>query len=220
MKLFKSNPEKAIQREIESAKSNRERLHARLAEADQAAARHSSAAREAALSGDDAGLDAAEASLRASQGRTTTLRTALSELDQRIVDLEREQADMADRKVRSETAAEVELLARKLTEAGAEFNAVAERFASHTALAVPVVFDALGLDRFMAICRAEVPATLDLVVKLLRAHADDVIAGRAPATLPQPNDQVQVPAPAPTPDKPHFTYRPAKAEPTYKGFMG
>ncbi|WP_166302403.1 hypothetical protein [Bradyrhizobium sp. 2S1] len=71
------------------------------------------------------------------------------------------------------------------------------------------MYDALGLDKFMAICRAEVPAALDLVNTLLRAHADAVVAGVAPATLPRSDDQAQAREPA-QPEEPHFTYRPVK----------
>jgi hypothetical protein len=220
MALFKSNPEKAIQREIDAAHANRERVSARLADCDQAIARHAAAAKDCALTGDDAGLDAAEASLRSAQDRAVSFRTALSDIDQQLANLERNKAEMADRKVRAETAAEIERLVRNLTEVGAEFNATAERLSEYTARAVPVVFDALGLDRFMAICRAEVPAALDLVGKLLRAHADAVIAGTASATLPRADDRAsaQVPTPAQPPVEPHFKYQPVKAEPTFKGF--
>jgi hypothetical protein len=55
---------------------------------------------------------------------------------------------------------------------------------------------------------------------LLRAHADAVVAGTAPATLPRGDDpaSAQVPAPAQQREEPHFKYYPVKAEPTFKGF--
>ena len=127
MALFKSNPEKAIQREIDAAHTNRERVSARLAECDHAIGRNAVAAKDCALIGDDAGLDVAEASLRSAQDRAVTLRSALTELDQQLANLELTKAEMADRKVRAETAAEIERLVRNLTEVGAEFNATAER---------------------------------------------------------------------------------------------
>jgi hypothetical protein len=111
MALFKSNPEKAIQREIDAAHANRERVSARLADCDQAIARHAAAAKDCALTGDDAGLEAAEASLRSAQDRAVSFRTALSDIDQQLANLERNKAETADRKVRAETAAEIERLA-------------------------------------------------------------------------------------------------------------
>jgi hypothetical protein len=55
--------------------------------------------------------------LRAAQDRTNTLKTAPAEVEQQLEALERTKAEFADGKVRAETAAEIELLARKLTEA-------------------------------------------------------------------------------------------------------
>jgi hypothetical protein len=74
MGMFKSsNPERAVQRDIDAATVNRERLSARLAESEQAVARHADAAKQAALTGDDAELDRAEISLRAAQVRGSTI---------------------------------------------------------------------------------------------------------------------------------------------------
>lgn len=144
MAIFKSNPEKTIQRDIDAATANRDRLSTKLAECDQAIARHASAAKDSALSGDDAGLDAAEASLRAAQDRAATLKRALTEMNQRLADLERAKEDAADKKLRAETAAEIDRLIGKLTEVGTEFNQTAVRLSEHTARAVPLVYDALG----------------------------------------------------------------------------
>jgi hypothetical protein len=221
MAIFKSsNPEKAVQRDIDAATANRERLSAKLAESEQAVSRHADTAKQAALTGDDAELDRAEASLRAAQDRRTSLRTALTDVEQQLEALERKKAELADQKVRSETAAEIERLVRGLTEIGAEFDATAECLSEYTRRSVPIVYEALGLNNFIVTCRAQVPEALDMVGKLLRAHADAVIAGTAPAALPRGDDQAseQVPAPAQTPAEPHFKYRVAKAEPTYKGF--
>jgi thioesterase domain-containing protein len=132
MGIFRSTPDKTIQRD------NRDRLSTKLAECDQAIARHATAAKESALSGDDSDLDAAEASLRAAQDRAATLKTALTEINQRLADLERAKEDAADKKLRR-----------------------------HTACAVTLVFEALGLDRFMTTCRRRCQP---LVAKLLRAH--------------------------------------------------
>lgn len=123
--------------------------------------------------------------------------------------------------MRAETAAEIELLVRKLTEVGAEFNGTTARLSAHTRRAVLLVYDALGLDNFMKVCLAEVPQALDMVSKQLRAHADAVVAGTAPATLPQLEEaSAPVPAPAQPPKEPHFAYHAVtKTKPTFKGFV-
>ncbi|WP_166302400.1 hypothetical protein [Bradyrhizobium sp. 2S1] len=66
MALFKSsNPEKTVQRDLDAAIKTRERLSAQIVEFEQAIVRHAAAAKQAALTGDDADLDRAEAALRA-----------------------------------------------------------------------------------------------------------------------------------------------------------
>ncbi|NOJ43020.1 hypothetical protein [Bradyrhizobium australiense] len=163
-------------------------------------------------------LAAAEMSF-AAQDRAATLKTALLHVDQQLAELEKSKAEMADLKLRAETAAEVELLVRMLTEVGAEFVGLAERLAEHTGRAVPIVFEASGLNNVVTVCKSQVSDAIEMVCKSFRAHADAVIAGLAPATLPQPDNPAlaAVPAPAAPPAEPHITYRPAiKAHPAYK----
>jgi chromosome segregation ATPase len=224
MALFKSsNPEKTLLREIDTAMANRQRLSSKLAESEEAITRQATLAKDGAVSGDDAALDAAETSLRAAQDRAATLKTALLDVDQRLVELEQAKAEMADRKMRAETAAEVELLARDLAELAAAFDNAATRLSECTRRVVPLVIDAHGLNNFAGICRSDVPPAVTMLITSLRTYADDVLAGRAPAALPRCAEETsaQVSAPALPPEEPHFTYRPIKAgPPTFKGFVG
>jgi hypothetical protein len=215
-----SNPEKAVQRDIDAATGNRERLSVRLVESEQAVGRHAGAAKQAALTGDDAELDRAEASQRAAQVRSATLRTALTDLEQQLQALELKKAEIADQKVRARSAAEIELVVRGMTEIAAEFDTAAARSSEHTARALPWLSEVRGLDDFVNVGRAQAPPAVALVATMLRAHADDVVSGKAPATLPPGENQAfgQVPVPAQQPEEPHVTYRVAKGEPTYKGF--
>src|SRR3954451_11759593 len=218
MAIFKTNPEKAIQRDIDAAIANQQRLTARLAENDQAIMRHGQTAKDCALGADDAGLEAAEALLRAAQVRAGSLQTAITEIEQRLAALEVKQGEIRDKRVRAETAAEIELLVRKLTEIGAEFVSLAQSLSEHTGKAVPIIFEANGVNNIVTICKSQVSEALEMVCKLLRAHGDAVIAGIAPAVLPRPDDPalVQAPASALLPEG-HFTYRPAiKARTSYQ----
>jgi hypothetical protein len=208
-----------VQRDIDAVTSNRERLSSRLAESEQAVARHAAAAKQSALTGDDAELDRSEISLRAAQDRSTTLRTALTEVDQQLEAMERKKAEIADQKVRSETAAEIELTVRNMTEAAVEFNTAAARLSEHTARALPWLWEVRGLNDFVNVGRAQVPSAVDMVATMLRAYAEDVISGKAPATLPRGDGQVpaEVLAPAQQSAEPAIKYQVVK-EPMYKGF--
>ena len=73
-----------------------------------------------------------------------------------------------------------------MIEASAEFDAAAARLSEHTTRAVPWLWEVRGLDEFVTIARAQLPPAVDLVGQMLRAYADDVVAGKAPATLPRP----------------------------------
>jgi len=168
MALFKSSyQEKNVQRDIDAAAKTRERLSAQSVEFEQAIMRHAAAARQAALTGDDADLDRAEAALRAAQDRSATLKAALTEVDQQLEALERTKAEIADRKLRAQTAAEIELVVRKMTEAAAEFDAAAARLSEYTTRAVPWLWEVRGLDDFVNVARAQVPPAVDLVGKML-----------------------------------------------------
>jgi hypothetical protein len=219
MALFKpSNPERNLQREIDAAMANRQRMSAKLTECEDAITRHSTAAKDAAVSGDDAALDLAETSLRAAQDRSATLKTALLHVDQRLAELEQSKTEMADRKLRAETVAEIELLARDLARLAAEFDSAAIHLSDCTRRVVPIVSDGHGLNNFAGICRSDVPPAVTILITLLRTYADDVLAGRAPAALPRCAEETsaQVPAPA-SPPEDHFTYQPAvKARVAYQ----
>jgi hypothetical protein len=75
-----------------------------------------------------------------------------------------------------------------MTVAAADFDAAAARLSEYTARAVPCLWEARGLDEFIAVGRAQVPPAVELVGTMLRAHADAVIAGKAPAALPRPEE--------------------------------
>jgi multidrug efflux pump subunit AcrA (membrane-fusion protein) len=186
MAIFKSNPEKSVQRDIDAAAKNRERLSAQLVEFEQAIERHAAAAKQAALNGDDADLDRAEAALRAAQDRSNTLKAALGDVEQNLKALDRSKAEIADRKLRAETAAEIELVVREMVEAGTEFDRATARLSEYTTRAVPWLWEARGLDDFVNVGRAHVPPAIELIGTMLRSYASDVIAGKAPATLPRP----------------------------------
>jgi hypothetical protein len=195
MALFRSSPEKQMQRDIDAAKGNRERLAAKLAESEAAIIERRAAAQALARDGaDDAALDRAEAATRSAQDRAATIAGAIADVEANLAALEQTTAEAADKALREKTAAEVELLAREVVDAAEALNAAAAVLADCTAHAVPMVPEAGGLNNFALVCRTEIPAGGDLVAKLLRVHAEAVLAGTAPAALPQPEAPVVSPS--------------------------
>src|SRR5258708_24434221 len=139
--LFKTSPEKQLQRDIDAAKANRDRLAAKLAESETAITQHTEAARRLAVDDDDAGLDRAEAAIRSAQDRATTIAGAIADVEAQLATLEQTKAENADRKLRSETAAATELLAREVVDVAAAFDAAAAALADCAGRAVPNVFE-------------------------------------------------------------------------------
>jgi len=88
-------------------------------------------------------------------------------------------------------------------EAGVAFDAAAARLSEYTKRAVPWLWEVRGLDNFVNVGRAQVPPAIQLVGQMLRAYANDVIAGKAPANLPRPEPTLNPPEVKPllpTPD--------------------
>src|SRR3981081_679289 len=117
MAIFKANPEKALQRDIDAAKANHDRLAAKLAECETAIVERRSTAQALARDGaEDGVLDKAETAVRSAQDRAATIAGAIADVDRQLTVLERTKAENADRKLRSETAAATELLAREVVD--------------------------------------------------------------------------------------------------------
>ena len=178
------------------ARINRDRLAERLVAAETSIADRAASAQRLARDGaSDAELDTAEAALRASRERRDTLSAALVDLNQQVVTLESERDDLADKKLRTETAAAIEVMADEMTKAGAAFDAGATALVETSRRVATIVLDGHGLQAFAMNARAEVPAAVTMIAGILRDRARATLAGTAPAALPKAE-------PAPTPAQP------------------
>jgi hypothetical protein len=187
MALFSKDPQRVLERDIASAKANRDRLAAKLLECEAAISQHREQAKTAAATGaEDATLDLAEGLIRSAQDRHTTLAAALGDVEAQLAALERTHADNADRILREQTAASVELLARRVLESAEVMVKAAAAFAGHIEKAAAVAPEAAGLLNFAVIVGNEIPGAVAQTGALLRAHAAAVIAGSAPSAMPEP----------------------------------
>lgn len=199
MNPFKPDTGKKLERDLDAARSSRDKLTERLKLAEVAVAESRTAAQRLAREGaDDAALDVAEAALRSSQDRHTTLAAALVETEQQVAVLECACSDLADKKLRAETAAAIEKLVVEVADTAAAFDTGAAKLADCTSRAAAIVNDAKGLEIFATRARAEVATAVEMVSALLRSHASGVLGGTAPAALPTP----ELPAPAKPRPKP------------------
>jgi hypothetical protein len=219
MALFKGNPEKTLQRDIESARANRERLSAKLAESEQAIIERTATAQALARdNADDEMLGAAEAATRSAQDRTATIAGAMIEVELYLSALERDRDDLADKKLRAETAAEVEAMAVDLQKAAKEIDPILEKMVKITGRATEYqIWNAYGLGNFASSSKVQIPEAIDLVVASLHEHAIRVLNGLSPASAPKPEAPrmaiIETPA---EPSKDHFTYSSPPPGPRYR----
>jgi hypothetical protein len=218
MALFKSNPEKALQRDIAAATDARDKLNTRLAEAETAVIDLRIAAERLALDGaDDAALTAAEAKTRALIDRTATLKAALTQSEARLAGLERELAELTDKTMRAATAAEVAAMADHLEATATSLGSIVEKMAEITGRAGLFIYEAKGLESYATASKTQVPDAVALIATLLRSHASAVLNGTAPAALPkQPAPEPIVVAPPPANHASPFKYEFVGRGPPYR----
>jgi hypothetical protein len=190
MGLFqKSNPETQLVNKLEAKTTERDKLRARLSDAEAAVIAADSAAVELASQGaDDASLDAAEAKQRAMSHRVSTLKTALAMAEADVAALEHDLAARRDTVERAATAAQIEQMAVNLELMVPQFQTLFDKTISIAGLAAASqVWDAAGLQNYATASRTQIPAAYELVARSLRERATRVLDGRSPAKLVEPD---------------------------------
>jgi hypothetical protein len=196
MAIFSKYPAK----QLADAKAARDKLAERLRDAEIAVTDLRQEAERLALDGaTDEALSAAEARTREKLERVATLRPSLAKGETIVADLERERDEAADKALREKTSTETEALARRMTEGCAKLVADAAALADWATRAAAVVPEAGGVLNFCNVVGNEIPAASDLIAKLLRVHAQNVLDGRAPSVMPVPPPAYVAPAIPPKP---------------------
>jgi hypothetical protein len=135
---------------------------------------------------DDFAVNAALTAKRAAEDLVTTRTKSLDDLDEKIADLQDAIKELADQKTRRETAAAIEMISKKFTEAGARFDAATAEFIEETRRTADFVLDAHGLTAYLMNAKAEVPAATALIAQILKDRAAQTIAKTARAELIMP----------------------------------
>jgi hypothetical protein len=135
---------------------------------------------------DDKSLYAAEAAVEVEQKHVDRTAVALQEAEQDVIRLERAVAEAADKEQRKKTAAEVEQIAVDLAKAADNFTKAAAELAAISGVAAAFSMDCQGLHALATTLRNDLPQTMATPIAMVRAHAAAVLAGGAPAQLPQP----------------------------------
>ena len=184
----KADPLKSAQRDLDAATLARDKLRARLLDAEGAISAAASAAKTLALdAADDATLDIAEGRLRIAQDRATTLIAALDQSNAKIATMESEFANAMDQKTRRETAVETNAIMTEVQAIGHEAITAIAKLATIAERAGAFIPEARGLHAYCVSSAVQIPDAITLIATLLGNYADAVIAGTAPATLRKPD---------------------------------
>lgn len=213
MKFLPSNPAKAAEKKLAETVTSRDALAARLVVAQGAVAECTTALQRLAVQGaDDAELAAGEAKLRDAERRVSTLAPALAEIETLLAKLEAEQAEMLDKKLRTQTAAATNALADEYLEIAAAYDASTAALGEVAERALAVSMEANGTHIFAQSSRIEVAAATVVVVECLRQHGRAFTNGLAKAEMPKPAPPPAKPVPAPpkAPTVRVFSNRPIK----------
>jgi hypothetical protein len=207
---FRKSPEKKLQADLDAARNDCVTLTARLRAAEQAVIERQAEARKLAReNADEAALDTANGNVRKAQDRAATLAAALDEAKAAVADLERQVAEQADRKLRSESAAKAMQLADECEAAPDKFDTTVNNVLDVASRAGLIIYEAKGVEIFLSSARTEIRIALESVANLLRSHASQILSGAAPAGLPKPEA-----APAPMAAAPEtvkvFTVKPIR----------
>lgn len=197
MGLFsKVGPEK----KLDAAHANCDRLTEQLAAAHALILERKSAVRKLAFDGADAAERlTAGSKVREAEVDVEALSGALDDARAHQASLEAELAQLADRKLRAETAGALDAFATKLEVAIEAWDAKTAELAEISRDIAPIVLDGHGLCAFAMAARAEAPAAAQMIAQELRNRAKATLDGRAPAALPKAPPALVVDTPKPAP---------------------
>jgi hypothetical protein len=198
MALFKADPEKSLLKDLEKRRGIRDSLAADLAEAELAVVERREAAEQLAMDGGDVkARRAATSDLVHAKEYVAVTSGSLTKIGEQIAILEREIAEVTDKKVRAETAATIVSMAEDLAKAGVNLAAAMAELEQKSAV-IAGRFQEHG--QFLAVMKSlhvELPLTVTQTVIELRSRAAAVIAGHGQAFLPL---LAQPALPTPKPD--------------------
>jgi hypothetical protein len=208
MALFGKDPAQKLERALAAAQGKRDNLVESL-KTEEALVSELQAAADAVCDGSKSSeFLAAQAAVRAAQHNVQTFTRVLAGISEQIKKVEGEIAQIAEQRLRGETAAEIEKRTLRLEAAAAVFDAAAAELVEAGAMMGEVILDARQLESFAKTCRADIPPAVQMVVGLARSRIRATIAGNAPAALPKAPPAL-LPPPAPPPLQTCFTLQPA-----------
>jgi len=150
---------------------------------------------------DDAAVAAALASKRAAEDLCSAWQTSLDAINEKILDLQDATAEIADQKLRAETAAAIRMIIKESIDDSAALNVAIEKRIKSARKAAALVPEAAGIVHYLQNAKDELPRADALTVQLLESCAVATVAKTARAELVQPEQiapKQKTVAPVPT----------------------
>jgi hypothetical protein len=203
MALFqKSTPADLISRDLAASLTKRKDIESRLQRAEVQAAQCRTVVDDLTHdAADDAAVAAALASKRAAEDLVTAWQKSLDDVNEKILDLEDATAEIANQKLRAETAAAIRTIMKDSVDDSAALDAAIARRIKSASRAAALIPDAAGVVAYLMNAKSELPLADALIQQLLESRAVATLAGTAPAALAVPEQiavKPKVVAPVPT----------------------
>ncbi|MGO9682362.1 MAG: hypothetical protein ACLPTZ_07195 [Beijerinckiaceae bacterium] len=203
MGLFSSKG--GAEKKLEAARANCDRLTEQLAAAQALILERKSTIRKLAFDGaDDAERLAAGGKVREAEVDVEALSGALDDAKTHLASLEAELAQLADKKLRGETATAIDALASELEASITAWDTETAKLVETSRRAAEIVLDAHGLCAFAMAARAEAPAAAQMIAQELRNRVKATLDGRAPSAMPPAPPALVVDTPRPAPQRRQF----------------
>lgn len=166
------SPVERYESALKEKQAARESLAERLNTAEATLGERRDAAERLALAGaPDAQLDRAETHMRAAEDRAKTLRTAMAQLNEQIVTIERELADAKAQRDRDMMADELEKMVAAIERAAPEFDAAATALVAAVTKSAASMLEGTHFAANVDAVRREVLSATHLVCAELRSTA-------------------------------------------------
>jgi hypothetical protein len=188
MALFqKSTPADLISRDLAASLTKRKDIENRLQRAEVQAGQCRTVVDELTHdAADDAAVAASLASKRAAEDLVTAWQKSLDDVNEKILDLEDATAEIANQKLRAETAAAIRMIMKESADDSAALNVAIEKRIKSARRAAALVPDAAGVVGYLLNAKSELPLADALILQLLESRAVATVAGTAPAALAVP----------------------------------
>jgi hypothetical protein len=186
-----SNP----QRDLDKKRASHAKLVAQLVSAEtDIVASEAETRRLSSAGADNAAIDAAKANEHTCVARRDARRVAVADSDKEIIELEIDVADAADQKQRAATIIELKAMTGEFEDAGKALCAGLEKMTAIAGRLAPFIPESGALANYCKGSATEIPAAIDLVLKLIGYHSASVVNHDAPATLRKPEPTYVAPA--------------------------